>query len=214
MGEVYRARDARLGRDVAIKVLPAALSNEQERLKRFEQEARSVAALNHPNILTIYEIETHDGAPYLVSELLEGETLQQRLREGPLTLRKALDVAIQTAHGIAAAHEKGIVHRDLKPANLFITNDGRVKILDFGLAKLTQPDAPADSSAGDGTVTRTTGDSLRSRRAGHRRGRRARHRRLHVPGASARQGGRRPLRHFCARHDSVRNAVRQARLPA
>jgi eukaryotic-like serine/threonine-protein kinase len=153
MGEVYRARDARLGRDVAIKILPASLTNEQERLKRFEQEARSVAALNHPNILTIFEIETHDGSPYLVSELLEGETLQQRLREGPLTVRKALDVAIQTAHGIAAAHEKGIVHRDLKPANLFITADGRVKILDFGLAKLTQPDTPASGADGQ-TVTR------------------------------------------------------------
>ncbi len=141
MGEVYKARDARLGRDVAIKILPASITNEGERLKRFEQEARSVAALNHPNILTIYEIEAHDGSPYLVSELLEGETLQQRLREGAIPVRKALDIAVQTAHGIAAAHEKGIVHRDLKPANIFITGDGRVKILDFGLAKLTQPDA-------------------------------------------------------------------------
>jgi Tol biopolymer transport system component/tRNA A-37 threonylcarbamoyl transferase component Bud32 len=153
MGEVYRARDARLGRDVAIKILPSSLTNEGERLKRFEQEARSVAALNHPNILTIYEIETHDGSPYLVSELLEGETLQQRLREGALPMRKALEIAVQAAHGIAAAHEKGIVHRDLKPANIFLTTDGRVKILDFGLAKLTQPDAAA--TADGQTVTRT-----------------------------------------------------------
>ena len=154
MGEVYRARDSRLGRDVAIKILPASLTNEAARLKRFEQEARSVAALNHPNILTIYEIETQDGSPYLVSELLEGETLQQRLRESAIPVRKALDIAVQTAHGIAAAHEKGIVHRDLKPANIFITADGRVKILDFGLAKLTQPDTAANTADGQ-TVTRT-----------------------------------------------------------
>ncbi len=153
MGEVYKASDARLGRDVAIKVLPKSITNESERLKRFEQEARAVAALNHPNILTIYEIETHDGSPYLVSELLEGETLQQRLREGALPVRKALDIAVQSAHGVAAAHEKGIVHRDLKPANIFITTDGRVKILDFGLAKLTQPDAAAGAPL-DATQTR------------------------------------------------------------
>jgi|HubBroStandDraft_5_1064220.scaffolds.fasta_scaffold20590_2 Tol biopolymer transport system component/tRNA A-37 threonylcarbamoyl transferase component Bud32 len=153
MGEVYKATDARLGRDVAIKVLPKSITNETERLKRFEQEARAVAALNHPNILTIYEIETHDGAPYLVSELLEGETLQQRLREGALPVRKALDIAVQSANGVAAAHEKGIVHRDLKPANIFITTDGRVKILDFGLAKLTQPEAPPGTPL-DATQTR------------------------------------------------------------
>jgi Tol biopolymer transport system component len=159
MGEVYKARDARLGRDVAIKILPATLPNEGERLKRFEQEARAVAALNHPNILTIYEINTHDGAPYLVSELLEGETLQSRLREGALPLRKALEIAVQAAHGVAAAHEKNIVHRDLKPANIFLTSDGRVKILDFGLAKLTQPDAPsgaAGSASADASMTQAT----------------------------------------------------------
>jgi Tol biopolymer transport system component len=159
MGEVYKARDARLGRDVAIKILPATLPNEGERLKRFEQEARSVAALNHPNILTIYEINTHDGAPYLVSELLEGETLQSRLREGALPLRKSLDIAVQAAHGVAAAHEKNIVHRDLKPANIFLTSDGRVKILDFGLAKLTQPDAlsgAAGSASADASMTQAT----------------------------------------------------------
>src|SRR5580658_49195 len=144
MGEVYKARDARLGRDVAIKVLSNSIANESERLKRFEQEARAVAALNHPNILTIYEIETHDGNPYLVSELLEGETLQHRLRDGALGVRKALDIAVQAANGVAAAHDKGIIHRDLKPANIFITADGRVKILDFGLAKLTQPETSPD----------------------------------------------------------------------
>jgi serine/threonine protein kinase len=146
MGEVYKARDARLGRDVAIKILPASITNEGEGLKRFEQEARAVAALNHPNILTIYGIETHDGSPYLVSELLEGETLQQRLREGALPVRKALDIAVQTAHGIAAAHEKGIVHRDLKPANIFLARraDGSsvIKLLDFGISKLIRGSSP------------------------------------------------------------------------
>jgi len=141
MGEVYRATDARLGRDVAIKVLPASFSNDAERLRRFEQEARAAGALNHPNVLAIYDIGTHDGAPYLVTELLEGETLRERMQGGPLPVRKALDIAIQAARGVAAAHDKGIIHRDLKPANIFLTHDGRVKILDFGLAKLTQRDA-------------------------------------------------------------------------
>src|SRR2546421_5569901 len=142
MGEVYRARDTKLGRDVAIKVLPAAFSADAERLRRFEQEAQAAGALNHPNILVIFHIGTHNGAPYIVSELLEGETLRERLgahaSSVPLPQRKAIEYALQTAHGLAAAHTKGIVHRDLKPENLFVTNDGRVKILDFGLAKLTQ----------------------------------------------------------------------------
>ena len=140
MGEVYRARDTRLGRDVALKVLPEAFARDAERLRRFEQEARAASALNHPNILVIYDIGTSDDAPFIVTELLEGETLRERLLNGPLPVRKALDIAMQVAHGIAAAHEKGIIHRDLKPANIFLTDDGRVKILDFGLAKLTQQD--------------------------------------------------------------------------
>ena len=140
MGEVYRARDSRLKRDVAIKVLPQALSLDADRLRRFEQEALATAALNHPNILAVFDIGTHQGAPYVVSELLEGETLRERLRHGGVAVRKTLDYALQIAHGLAAAHEKGIIHRDLKPENLFLTKDGRVKILDFGLAKLTQPD--------------------------------------------------------------------------
>jgi len=138
MGEVYRARDTRLQRDVAIKVLPAAFSSDPERLARFEQEARAAAALNHPNILAVHDIGTHEGAPYIVSELLEGESLRDRLAHGALPVRKAIEYAVQIAHGLAAAHEKGIVHRDLKPENVFVTSDGRVKILDFGLAKLTQ----------------------------------------------------------------------------
>ncbi|HJZ80236.1 MAG TPA: protein kinase [Pyrinomonadaceae bacterium] len=140
MGEVYRARDMRLGRDVALKVLPSALASDPDRLRRFEQEASAAGALNHPNILVIHHIETHEGAPYVVSELLEGETLRQRIGGTTLAQRRVIDYAGQLAHGLAAAHEKGIVHRDLKPDNIFITKDGRVKILDFGLAKLTQPD--------------------------------------------------------------------------
>src|SRR5271167_2871017 len=146
MGEVYRARDSRLKREVAIKVLPQALSLDPDRLRRFEQEALATAALNHPNILAVFDIGTNEGSPYVVSELLEGETLRERLRSGAIALRKALDYALQIAHGLAAAHEKGIVHRDLKPENLFVTKDGRVKILDFGLAKLTQPELGSHTS--------------------------------------------------------------------
>jgi len=147
MGEVYRARDSRLGRDVAIKVLPSLFSADSERLRRFEQEARTAAALNHPNILAVFQMGTYEGAPYLVSELLEGETLREQIRRGRLSVRKAIDYGVQIARGLAAAHEKGIVHRDLKPENLFVTKDGRVKILDFGLAKLTQPQLSSEHSA-------------------------------------------------------------------
>jgi Tol biopolymer transport system component len=143
MGEVYRARDTRLGRDVAVKVLPASFAKDAERLRRFEQEARAAGALNHPNILAIYDIGVQDGAPYLVTELLEGETLRERLRAAALPVRKALDFALQAIRGVAAAHDRGIIHRDLKPANIFLTSDGHVKILDFGLAKLIQPEAGA-----------------------------------------------------------------------
>ncbi len=136
MGEVWRARDPKLGRDVAIKVLPPAFSEDKARLARFEQEAQAAGALNHPNILVIHHIGTNEGAPYIVSELLEGESLRDRLAGNALPQRKAIDYALQLARGLAAAHEKGIVHRDIKPDNVFITEDGRVKILDFGIAKL------------------------------------------------------------------------------
>jgi len=139
MGEVYRALDPRLGRDVAIKVLPSFLSSDPERLRRFEQEARAAAALNHPNILAVHHMGTYEGAPYLVSELLEGGTLREQMNDGSVPLRKAVDYGVQIAHGLAAAHDKGIIHRDLKPENLFVSRDGRVKILDFGLAKLLHP---------------------------------------------------------------------------
>src|SRR6516164_85316 len=147
MGEVYRARDARLNRDVAIKVLPASFSADPDRLQRFAQESRAAAALNHPNILSIYDIGDERGTPYVVSELLEGETLRDSLRAGAISTRKAVDYARQVASGLAAAHEKGIVHRDLKPENVFITNDGRAKILDFGLAKFTRPAADSAEEA-------------------------------------------------------------------
>src|SRR5256885_4695591 len=128
MGEVYRARDARLNRTVAIKVLPTSFSADPDRLQRFAQEARAAAALNHPNILAIYDIGESKNAPYVVSELLEGETLRERLRTGALSTRRTIEYGLQVARGLAAAHDKGIVHRDLKPENLFITADGRVKI--------------------------------------------------------------------------------------
>jgi len=141
MGEVYLADDTKLSRKVAIKVLPAMLSQDAARLRRFEQEACAAGALNHPNILIVHDVGTHTGSPYVVSELLEGETLRQRISGTAMVPRRALDFAQQIAHGLAAAHEKGIVHRDLKPENIFVTKDGRLKILDFGLAKLTQAES-------------------------------------------------------------------------
>lgn len=181
MGEVYRARDPRLGRDVAVKVLPAGLSADAERLRRFEQEARAAAALNHPNILAVHDLGQHEGAPYIVSELLEGETLRERLTGTALPVRKAVEYAVQMAQGLAAAHEKGITHRDLKPENVFVTGDGRVKILDFGLAKLTQaepalsgmsalPTTPPDTLPGVvlGTIGYMSPEQVRGQAADHR----------------------------------------------
>src|SRR5215471_650035 len=135
MGEVYRARDARLGRDVAIKVLSQSFAGDPDRLRRFEQEARAVAALSHPNILAIYDVGAEADVHYLVSELLEGESLREKIASGPLGIRRSTEYALLIAHGLAGAHDKGIVHRDLKPENVFVTRDGRVKILDFGLAQ-------------------------------------------------------------------------------
>ena len=146
MGEVYRARDPALKRDVAIKVLPTFVAKDPDRLRRFEQEAQTAAALNHPNILAVHRFGVFEGIPYLVSELLQGSTLRQVLQRSPLPVRKTIDYANQIAHGLAAAHEQGIVHRDLKPENLSLTKDGRIKILDFGLAKLMQPQPEADGN--------------------------------------------------------------------
>lgn len=182
MGEVWRARDPKLGRDVAIKVLPASLSADKDRLARFEQEAQAAGALNHPNILSIFHIGTHDGAPFIVSELLEGEELRDRLDDGTIPLRKAIEYAQQIVSGLSAAHEKGIVHRDLKPENLFITKDDRIKILDFGIAKLsaapasTNPDISEDATrkvlTNPGVVMGTVGymspEQVRSESVDHR----------------------------------------------
>ena len=153
MGEVYRARDSRLGRDVAIKVLPAAVSDAPDRLRRFEQEARAASALNHPNVLVVHDIGQHEGAPYVVSELLDGATLREQLTGAPLPASRVAGYGVEIARGLAAAHDRGIVHRDIKPENLFITRDGRVKILDFGVAKVLQPDTevPADTRTYEGT---------------------------------------------------------------
>lgn len=153
MGEVYRAKDARLDREVAIKVLPAAYSNDPERLHRFEQEARAAGRLNHPNVLTVYDVGLYQGAPYIVTELLEGHELRTLMREGAFPQRRALEHAHQIAKGLAAAHAKGIVHRDLKPENIFVTNDGLLKILDFGLAKLKKPVSTRTADAPPGFTT-------------------------------------------------------------
>ena len=184
MGEVYLARDEKISRDVAIKVLPAAFSADAERLRRFEQEAQAAGALNHPNILVVYDVGTttveNGDAPYVVSELLEGETLRERMAGTALPQRKAIDYALQIAHGLAAAHDKGILHRDLKPENLFLTKDGRVKILDFGLAKLTRVDdsqsqtevptrrVDTDPGVVMGTVGYMSPEQLRGKQADHR----------------------------------------------
>jgi len=164
MGEVYRASDERLGRDVALKILKPSLAHGQDRLRRFELEARAAAALSHPNIVAIYDIGMHDGAPYIVSELLEGRTLREHLFDGPVPRRQAVDYARQIAQGLMAAHEKRIVHRDLKPENLFITKDGRIKILDFGIAKLINaefgPEAGEAASVANMTTQTKTGSVL------------------------------------------------------
>jgi eukaryotic-like serine/threonine-protein kinase len=155
MGEVYRARDTRLLRDVALKVLPASFTNDPDRLRRFEQEARAVAALNHPNIVSVYDVGSADGVHYIVSELLEGETLRQRITPAGMPARRASELAVQLANGLAAAHEQGIVHRDLKPENIFITRSGRLKILDFGLAKLRREHTASDETVGSQSPART-----------------------------------------------------------
>ena len=158
MGEVYRAHDARLGRDVAIKVLPESASSDPERLKRFEREARAAAALNHPSILAVHDVGTHEGSPYIVAELLEGESLRERLQSGGLSVQKALEVAVPLARALSAAHDKGIVHRDLKPENVFLTADGHVKVLDFGLAKLRQ--RPGEIGSLSPTATKSTASGI------------------------------------------------------
>jgi serine/threonine protein kinase len=160
MGEVYRARDPRLARDVAIKVLPAEVSKDPLALARFEREAKAVAALSHPNILAIFDVGSEDGVSYVVTELLEGETLRARLHHGAIAWRKTAEIGAALAEGLAAAHSKGITHRDLKPENMFLTSDGRVKILDFGLARFQPTESSDDETATQtlaGTIMGTIG---------------------------------------------------------
>jgi serine/threonine protein kinase len=160
MGEVYRAKDSRLGREVAVKVLPSDVAGDPERLRRFEQEARAASALNHPSILTVHDFGTHDGVAYLVTELLQGESLRELLHKGPLALRRALELAVQLAKGLAAAHDEGIVHRDLKPENLFLARNGTAKILDFGLARIERPELAAANLSDLSTVLETSAGTV------------------------------------------------------
>ena len=199
MGEVYLAYDTRLRRNVAVKVLPAAFAQSPDRLQRFEQEARATATLNHPNVMAVFDVGVDGDVPYVVLELLEGETLATALRAGALPPRRAIDLAVQIAQGLAAAHAKGIVHRDLKPDNIFVTADGRVKILDFGLARLTETAATPSDVTELAHTPRTD--------AGHVAG----DGRLHVAGAGAGRSGRPPLRHLRVRRDALRDALGPAR---
>src|SRR5271169_1950948 len=154
MGEVYQAHDTKLGRDVAIKVLPEAVAHDAERLSRFQREAKMLAALNHPNIATIHGLEQSGGTSYLVMELVPGETLQEHVkREGPIPIEEALTIAKQIAEALQAAHEKGIIHRDLKPANVKVTPEGKVKVLDFGLAKAFEGDAASEDISNSPTLS-------------------------------------------------------------
>src|SRR5262249_39438514 len=152
MAEVYRARDGRLGREIALKVVNETLAGSPDLVKRFEQEARIAGALNHPNIVAVYDVGVHEGAPYFVTELLEGESLRPRMSRGRVPLATALDWGIQLAHGLAAAHRRGIVHRDVKPDNVFIAAGGQVKLLDFGIAKLAEEVAAGPRGIMDATV--------------------------------------------------------------
>ncbi len=198
MGEVYRARDSKLDREVAVKVLPSHLTANADALARFEREAKAVAALSHPNILAIFDFGTHDGVSYAVTELLEGETLRGRLDGSTPTQRQAVDWALQIAKGLSAAHGKGVVHRDLKPDNVFVTNDGHVKILDFGLAKRV-----------DAAPGRADQRADRHRRRPHRARHGDGHDGLHVARAGPRPAGRPPHGPLLLRRDPVRAALRQ-----
>ena len=197
MGEVYRARDSKLDRDVAIKVLPDSLAKDPNALARFEREAKAVAALSHPNILAIHDFGTQDGTAYAVTELLEGETLRGKLDTGPIAQRQAIDYALQVVKGLAAAHEKGIVHRDLKPENLFVSKDGHLKILDFGLAKkVGGRRSGGEDERGDGLGPHGARDG-----DGHDG--------LHVARAGAGAARRSPLGHLLVRDDPLRDALGQ-----
>jgi hypothetical protein len=201
MGEVYRARDATLKRDVAIKVLPEFWSRDPDRLHRFEVEAQAAAALTHPNIVSIFHVGRYDGSPYIVTELLHGETLRDRLRHGPMRLREVIEDRAEIARGLATAHDGGIVHRDLKPENIFITKDGRVKILDFGIGE-----AESDQVGHRRRSHRYTATSDQPRA-------RTRYSWLHVSRTGAGTGCRCTQRHLCSRGDPVRDADRETSFP-
>ena len=179
MGEVYKAKDTRLDRTVAIKVLPEHLAESPERKARFEREAKAISQLNHPHICTLYDVGEQDGIDFIVMEHIEGETLAERVKRGPLPLDKALEYGIQIADGLEAAHEKGIIHRDLKPANIKITPDGKPKILDFGLAKAFAPDVPRVGQIGISDCDERDCNRCHPR-----------HSLLHEPGASTRRNAR------------------------
>jgi serine/threonine protein kinase len=201
MGEVFSATDTRLDRQVALKLLPVDFATDNDRLKRFQVEAKALASLNHPNILVIHEAGVENGRPFLVSELLEGESLREKLDAGPLAPRKAVEWALQIAHGLAAAHARGIIHRDLKPENIFLSKDGRVRILDFGLAKAIQtPDnTPADADAA--TLAPKTQPGM------------VMHRWLYVSRTGPRHRGGLPLGYLFFWSNPLRDVERSARLP-
>ncbi len=202
MGEVYRATDTKLGREVALKVLPAELAQDPERLARFEREAQLLASLNHPNIAAIYGLEEAGGQLFLVLELVDGEDLAERLKRGAIPLDEAIAVATQIAEALEAAHDKGIVHRDLKPANVKVTPDGKVKVLDFGLAKAWTGEDPGRH------VLRRPVAVPDSRPHRHRGRPHPRHRRLHVARAGPRQGRRQARRRLGLRRRALRDAHR------
>ena len=193
MGEVYRARDSRLGRDVALKVLPAGVAADAERLARFEHEARIVAGLNHPNIVTLYSVEDEDGIRFLTMELVEGQGLDRQVTPGGLPIARVIELGVALADALAAAHDKGVVHRDLKPANVMLTNDGRVKVLDFGLAKLADPrtDLEAAQAATIGAPVSAAGQVVGTVA-------------VHGTGASARRARGQPHGPVRARHPALR----------
>ena len=199
MGEVFRARDHDLHRDVAIKFLPEQFASDPDRLARFAQEARTASSLNHPNIVTIHEIGSRDGSPYIVMEYVDGETLRRMIARGPLPLKRALDIGAQIADGLAKAHAAHVVHRDLKPDNVMVTKDGFAKILDFGLAKLR-----AEAEDGFRSARPTGSEEVTELSAEHGRRRPARNGRVHVARTGAGIRRRLPLRPVCARRDALR----------